>query len=177
MNKKPEKQFKLTSVSSSTYLFLIGLTILPLFILAILWALNPGDFTNLPIWMWPVILLLGPLIIIAAQGIRNPNVVLSNESLSIKVSFLKKKWTISELLRDQIRVVNLDEDAELKPKWKLFGASVPGLRSGYFRLNNKQNAHVYLTDFQKVVYIPTQKGPLLLSLQRPKEFMDHLQSV
>ena len=92
------------------------------------------------------------------------------------MSFINKKWPISELLCDQIRIVNLEKETELKPKWKLFGAAMPGLRSGYFRLKNKQNAHVYLTDFQKVVYIPTVKGPLLLSLQRPKEFMDYIQS-
>jgi hypothetical protein len=48
---------------------------------------------------------------------------------------------------------------------------MPGLSSGLFKLYNGEKAHVYLTDRQKVVYIPTQNGPILLSLERPKDFL------
>lgn len=177
MSKKPEKQFELSAVSSKIYLFLAAIMLVPVLLIAVMWMLNPNEFSNTPPWLWPVVLLLGPIIIIISmKGLRNPQVILSSEFLMLKVSFINKKWPISELLCDQIRIVNLEKETELKPKWKLFGAAMPGLRSGYFRLKNKQNAHVYLTDFQKVVYIPTVKGPLLLSLQRPKEFMDYIQS-
>jgi hypothetical protein len=178
MNTKLEKQFELTPVGSSTYLFLAVISLLPILLVVILWAINPNEFTDVPLWVWPVVLFLGPIIIIiSVLGMRDPKVNINSEFISFKVSFLKKKWVINELIRDQIRVIDLDKETELKPKWKLMGAAMPGLRSGYFRLNNKQNAHVYLTNFDKVVYIPTHKGPLLLSLQRPKEFMDYLQSL
>jgi hypothetical protein len=178
MNLKSDKQFELSSVSQSTYLFLIGIALLPGLLIAFLWALNPAEYAQMPIWLLLVLLFIGPLVIlISMQGIMSPTVVLNSEFISIKVSFIKKKWAINTLLRDQVRLINLDKETAFKPKWKLFGAAMPGLRSGYFRLSNKQNAHIYLTDFQKVVYIPTQKGPLLLSLKRPKEFMDYLQSL
>ncbi len=178
MNKKSNKQFVLSPVNSGTYIFLVAIMLLPAGLIAILWALNPNEFSSIPLWLWPVVLFIGPLLIlISMHGVRNPNVIINSEFISIKVSFIKKKWAINEILRDQIRMVNLEQEMVLKPKWKLMGVAMPGLRSGYFRLNNKQNAHIYITDYQKVVYIPTQKGSLLLSLQRPKEFMDYLQSV
>lgn len=178
MSNKSEKQYDLSAAGSITYIFLAVIMLLPVLLITILWALNPNEFSDTPPWVWPVVLLLGPvIIIISVQGLRNPKIIINSEFISIKVSFIKKKWAINELIRDQMRMVNLDKETELRPKWKLMGAAMPGLRSGYFRLKNKQNAHIYLTDFEKVVYIPTHKGPLLLSLQRPKEFMDYLQNL
>lgn len=79
--------------------------------------------------------------------------------------------------RDGAKLVNLENSKDLRPKWRLWGAAMPGLSSGLFKLYNGDKAHVYITDKSKIVYIPTQNGSILLSLVRPKEFLDTLQAM
>lgn len=55
--------------------------------------------------------------------------------------------------------------------------AVSGLSSGIFKLRNGDKAHVCITDKTKVVYIPTERGPVLLSLKRPKDFLAALQGL
>jgi hypothetical protein len=79
--------------------------------------------------------------------------------------------------RSAVKIVNLESASELKPRWKLYGAAMPGLKSGLFKLKSGEKAHLYITDTNKVVYIPTRNGPILLSLENPTQFIDYLQSL
>jgi Bacterial PH domain len=171
-----KKQFALAPVPAHAYIFVAAICLLPGVITAALWAFNPAEFAAMPVWALALILGIGPLIVLfSLKGVRNPMVTLDSDGLRMRVSFINKQWPLSELNTGQARLVDLQNTRELSPKWKLWGAALPGLSSGLFKLHNGQKAHVYLTDRNKVVYIPTQNGPILLSLERATDFLAALQ--
>ncbi|MEY3359711.1 MAG: hypothetical protein RIS67_225 [Pseudomonadota bacterium] len=172
------KSFTLSPIGASAKWFFAVLTLLPILIVAFIWWGNPGEFSEMPLWLLGLLLGIGPAILIAAaMGVRNPQAKLGKDGLSIKVSFIDKQWAISTIDRANAALVNLESRQELRPKWKLWGAAMPGLSSGLFKLYDGRKAHVYITDRSKVVYLPTQSGPVLLSLERPREFLDTLQAL
>ena len=154
------------------------ITLLPIAVgLFILWN-DAAAFNELPGWALGLLIGLGPAILLAAaMGVRNPKATLGKDGLSIRVSFINKRWALSDLERSAASLVNLDARKELRPKWRLWGAGMPGLSSGLFKLYNGEKAHVYLTDRNKVVMIPTHSGLVLLSLVRPAEFLETLRGL
>lgn len=176
--KVTSKSFQLSPVGSAVYLVIGLLTVFPIAIfMLIIW--NEGSaFDNISGWLLGLIFGLGPAILIRLTlGVRNPKVTLDHSGLSIKVSFINKNWPLSELDGSHAKTIDLRNQKGLKPKWKLWGAAMPGLSTGTFKLYNGDKAHVYITDKSKIVYIPTQNGTILLSLVRPKEFLDTLQAM
>ncbi len=169
------KEFELSPAGPGAKWFFAGIALLPVLILITVWIANPGEFANTPVWLWLLIVVIGPVILLLSmKGMRNPQAKLSHEGLKIRVSFVNKTWPLTTLKRDAAKEINLDSKPEFKPRWKLFGAAMPGLKSGLFRLNNGENAHIYITTLHKIVYIPTNKGPILLSLEKPTEFLGYL---
>jgi len=172
------KSFTLSPIGASAKWFFAVLTLLPILIVAFIWWGNPDEFSEMPLWLMGLLLGIGPAILIAAaMGVRNPQAKLGKDGLSIKVSFIDKQWAISTIDRANAALVNLESRQELRPKWKLWGVAMPGLSSGLFKLYDGCKAHVYITDRRKVVFLPTQCGPVLLSLERPREFLDTLQAL
>jgi hypothetical protein len=172
-----KKQFALAPVPARVYAFIAILCLLPCAIIGALWFAKPAEFADVPLWAMALILAIGPLIIlISLKGVRNPILELDSNGIRLQVSFINKRWPWAELNSETARTVDLQSQQELRPKWKLWGAAMPGLSSGLFKLYNGEKAHVYLTNRQKVVYIPTQNGPILLSLERPKDFLAALQA-
>jgi hypothetical protein len=172
------KSFTLSPIGASAKWFFAVLTLLPILIVAFIWWGHPDEFSEMPLWLMGLLLGIGPAILIAAaMGVRNPQAKLGKDGLSIKVSFIDKQWAISTIDRANAALVNLESRQELRPKWKLWGVAMPGLSSGLFKLYDGRKAHVYITDRRKVVYLPTQSGPVLLSLERPREFLDTLQAL
>ncbi len=172
------KEFTLSPVGPGAKWFFAGIALLPVLILTIVWLLNPNEFAQTPVWLWILIVVLGPaILLLSMKGMRNPQATLSHEGLKIRVSFVNKTWPLSSMDRSAAKIVNLENASELKPRWKLYGAAMPGLKSGLFILKSGDKAHLYITDTNKVVYIPTSNGPVLLSLETPTQFIDYLQSL
>jgi Bacterial PH domain len=172
-----KKQFALAPVPKMVYAFIAILCLLPCAIIAALWFAEPAEFSEIPVWAMALILIVGPaIVLISLKGVRNPVLELDSHGIGLQVSFINKRWPLAEINSETARTVDLQSQQELRPKWKLWGAAMPGLSSGLFKLNNGEKAHVYLTNRQKVVYIPTQNGPILLSLERPKDFLAALQA-
>jgi hypothetical protein len=178
MNDRHSREYELSPVGQSAKWFFALILLLPIAIaLMILWN-EAAAFSELPGWIVGLLFGLGPAIILAAAlGVRNPKAELGKNGLRIRVSFINKRWALSELDSDRACLVNLDTRKDLRPKWKLWGAQMPGLSSGLFKLYNGEKSHLYITDRQKVVYIPTQSGPVLLSLERPGDFLAALQNL
>ncbi len=174
----PSKSFELAPIGTAAKWFFAVAALLPSLFVGIIWWFNPEDFTKLPIWFLPLVLGIGPaLLLFAAWGVRNPVATLGQSGLQLKVSFIRQHWSLAQIDRDGALKINLDNRKELRPKWKLWGAAMPGLSSGLFKLHNGEKAHVYLTDKTNVVYLPTQKGVVLLSLERPGDFLDTLKGL
>ena len=177
MNDRHSREYELSPIGQGAKWFFALIMLLPIALaLMILWN-EAAAFSGLPGWALGLLIGLGPAIILAAaMGVRNPKAELGKDGLRIRVSFINKRWSLSELDSERACLVNLDTRKELRPKWKLWGAAMPGLSSGLFKLYNGEKSHLYTTDRQKVVYIPTQSGPVLLSLERPGDFLAALQN-
>jgi hypothetical protein len=177
VNPKP-RSFELAPIGAIAKWFFALITLLPIAIaLLILWN-DATTFNEMPGWALGLLIGLGPAILItAAMGVRNPIARLDPDGLKIRVTFVNKSWTLASMDRDGAKLLNLENSKDLRPKWRLWGAAMPGLSSGLFKLYNGDKAHVYITDKAKIVYIPTQNGPILLSLVRPKEFLETLQAM
>ena len=178
MNDKHGREYALSPIGQAVKWFFALIMLLPIVIaLLILWN-EAAAVNELPGWALGLLIGLGPAILLAvAMGVRKPKVELGKDGLRIRVSFINKRWALSELDSVAACLVNLDTRKELRPKWKLWGVAMPGLSSGLFKLYNGEKSHLYITDRQKVVYIPTQSGPVLLSLERPGDFLAALQSL
>lgn len=177
MNAKP-KTFELSPAGASSMVFIAVITLIPVTVVMLLLWNDAAAWRALPGWALGLLIGLGPaLLVSAAVAVRNPSVQLGDDGLKIRASFVNKTWKPAVMDRAGAKLVNLESHAELRPKWKLWGAAMPGLSSGLFKLYNGEKAHVYITDKTKVVYIPTESGPVLLSLKRPKDFLTALQGL
>ena len=175
---KNRKDFALSPIGANAKLFFAGLILLSVILIAVIWWKNPSEFSDIPLWALGLMFGIGPAVLVAAaMGVRNPQAGLGMDGLSLKVSFIDKRWALNDIDRVNAALVNLESRQELRPKWKLWGAAMPGLSSGLFKLHNGERAHVYLTDKTNVVYLPTQKGVVLLSLERPGDFLDTLKGL
>lgn len=178
MNDKRGREYALSPIGQSAKWFFVLITLLPIAIaLMILWD-DAAAFSEMPAWALSLLIGLGPAILLtAAMGVRRPTAELGKDGLRIRVSFIDKRWALSELDGAGASLVDLDTRRGLRPKWKLWGVAMPGLSSGLFKLYNGEKSHLYITDRRKVVYIPTQNGPVLLSLDRPGDFLAALQGL
>ena len=76
------------------------------------------------------------------------------------------------------RIVNLNTQTDLQPKWRTNGVGLPGYNAGWFKLKNGEKTLLFVTDRGKVVYIPTTLGyPILLSTGNPDEMVVALQTL
>jgi hypothetical protein len=178
MTKTSDKQYKPSPIGDGVKWFFVLLTVLPIAVaLSILWS-ESASLNAMPGWALGLLFGLGPAVLLGtAAGIRNPMIRLGKNGLLINVSFIRKTWALSELDGTDACLVDLEQRKDLRPKWKLWGAAFPGLSSGLFKLYNGEKSHVYLTDRRKVVYIPSAHGPILLSLENPRQFIEHLKEL
>ena len=137
-------------------------------------------------WTW-VLLLAIPLVVIAAttalvvlsmRGSRHATFEVSPSGLRLQGDVYGRRVPASELRGGAARVVDLDRERSLRPRGKTIGTAVPGYRAGWFKLANGEKALLYLTDMRRAVYVPTRSGySLLLSVDRPDEFVERLRAI
>ena len=86
----------------------------------------------------------------------------------MRSTFFRSRVALAQLQLAQARVIDLDERLELRPQLKTRGYSLPGLRSGWYRLRNKRKAFVATADSRHVLWLPTAAGhALLLDVRDP----------
>ena len=80
-----------------------------------------------------------------------------------------KRIALTRLRRHGLQIVNLTLHPEFKPRLRTWGASMPGLSTGWFRLRNGDKAVCLLTDQRRVTYLRSDSDDLaiLLSLKDP----------
>jgi hypothetical protein len=111
-------------------------------------------------------------------ALRRHRLALTGDVLDIATTFYRKRLLLSDLRLDEARVLDLDEHPKLKPLFKTNGYSLPGFRSGWFRLRGLHRAFVAIADGQRVLWIPTRAGyGLLLQPRQPQALLDRLRDV
>jgi hypothetical protein len=138
-------------------------------------------------WAWLFLLLALPVLAVAAaislvgvslRGSQTSTFEVQADGLRLRGDLYGRKVPASQLRGGAARVVDLDQERSLRPRRKTIGTAVPGYRSGWFRLANGEKALLYLTAMRRVVYVPTRAGySLLLSVDRPDEFIERLRAI
>lgn len=112
------------------------------------------------------------------RALRRHRIVLADGAIDIATSFYRRRLAIPELRLDEARAIDLDERTEFKPMLKTNGVSMPGFRSGWFRLRNRDRALVATAGGKRVAWIPTRAGyGLLLQPRNPQALLDALRKM
>ncbi len=82
-----------------------------------------------------------------------------------------KRFALANLRARGLDVVDLNQRRELIPRLRLWGASMPGLNAGWFKLRNGEKAFCIVTERNRVSYLrsATDNVSLLLSLENPDQ--------
>jgi hypothetical protein len=123
------------------------------------------------------ILVLGAsaLLAYALWSARHTRFVVSSSGLQIQGDIYGRTIPFNQVIQDEVRVVDLTTDTDLKPGWRTNGIGVPGYKSGWFRLRNGDKALLFVTDLRRVLAIPTREGyTVLLSAQDPEGLLADL---
>jgi len=83
---------------------------------------------------------------------------------------------LERLRIERARVVDLRAEPDLQPAKRTAGTGLGGFTAGWFRLRSGEKALIYLTDWARVVYVPTRDGySVLLSSHEPDRLLSALQ--
>lgn len=132
------------------------------------------------IWIFSVVIgviLIGIIGLLASFGYqaRHATFTVNNQGLRISPGIYSRFIPKEQIDTIGVRVVNLNAESEYKPKWRMNGAGLPGYDAGWFKLQNKEKALLFVTDRSSVVYIPTTENySVMLSVKDAEEFVDLL---
>jgi hypothetical protein len=134
------------------------------------------------VWLWVLmgvvlVLLVGVVVLMGSTvwAASHTRFEVTAEGLRIRGDVWGREIPAAALLGQQARVVDLGKEAELQPKYRSMGTALPGYWSGWFRLSNGEKALLFVSDWQKVVYVPTTEGyGVLLSAADPQGLVEAL---
>ncbi len=122
-----------------------------------------------------LVLALGLMLMFIVVSMRHASVTLGPEHLRLRADLVSRCIDYRDLDIDAARVVNLEHETELRPRWKQRGTGLPGYQSGWFKLRDGSKALLAVTERTRVVHLPTRKGySLLMSVENPDSFMRDL---
>jgi len=128
------------------------------------------------IFIWAISIVLIAVIVLfifIGYSSRHMNFTVNDQGLRIGPGLYGRFIPKADIDAEGVRVLNLNSDADYRPKWRTNGAGLPGYSAGWFKLQNKEKALVFVTDRSSVVYIPTNKDySVLLSVREAEEFAD-----
>lgn len=133
------------------------------------WRADP-----VPWWLPPLfasaLIVVGPLVWLSRRDIS-----IEAGELRVAAGLNTQTLAIRDLMLDKARILDLDEHTGFKPMLQLFGAGLPGYKSGHYLLRNRARAFVLLTRRGKVLLLPRRDGKyLLLSPEHPQALLDAL---
>lgn len=108
--------------------------------------------------------ILIPLILL--RLVKRARATIDKGELVIETGVGKKRIALANLRSRGVQTVDLTQRRELRPRWRTWGASMPGFNSGWFRLRNGEKAVCLLTDQRRVAYLRSDADNLtvLISL-------------
>ena len=132
-----------------------------------------------PLWLIAAICILLAAILLSllyvAYSSRNSRVEIGADHIRLVGDLWGRRIPLGDLRIADARVVDLNSEPQLAPARRTLGTGLPGYAAGWFRMRGGGKALVYLTDRQRVVYLPTTRDfVLLLSVRKPEQFLEAL---
>ena len=114
-----------------------------------------------------IAIVLLPLVLL--RIVSRARATIERDELVLHTGVGVKRVALTRLRRHGLQIVNLTLHPEFKPRLRTWGASMPGLSTGWFRLRNGDKAVCLLTDQRRVCYLRSDSDDLtiLLSLKDP----------
>ena len=107
-----------------------------------------------------------------AWSTRNSRAEVTPDGLKLVGDLWGRTIPREMLLLDEARVVDLRGEPDLQPRSRTLGTGLGGFAAGWFRLQNREKALIYLTDRRRVVYLPTNQGySILVSSFEPERLL------
>ena len=103
---------------------------------------------------------------------RFSRVTIEEDIVRIHSGWYGRSVPAHELKWAEARILNLYKDREFELARRTNGVGLPGYQAGWFMLRNGEKVLAFVTDKRHVVYIPTEKHPLLISLEEPEQFLE-----
>lgn len=126
----------------------------------------------------PVALVAVVVLVLAAYLAWSPRHVqfeVSPGKLRIRGDIYGRTIPLSELELAEARIVDLNQEPDLRPTARTNGTGLPGYSAGWFRLAGGAKALLFLTERTHVAVIPDSRGwLLLLSVADGSRFLDAL---
>jgi hypothetical protein len=151
-----------------------SLVIVGIFVLGVVGVLvgmtmhPPADKTVIPLTIaFLAIMCLTPIPLIRIVSRRR--VFVEGGELVMVTGVGKKRIALANLRARGLDLVDLYRRNELVPRLRLWGASMPGLNAGWFKLRNGEKAVCLITAQNRVSYLRSDADntSLLLSLENP----------
>jgi hypothetical protein len=107
---------------------------------------------------------------------RHAAFTLTDEGLRISPGLYSRTIPKENIDAAGVKVINLDMEKDYQPKWRTNGAGLPGYSAGWYKLQNKEKALLFVTDRSSVVYIPTTENySVMLSVREADEMVELIQ--
>ncbi|MBN2440012.1 MAG: hypothetical protein JXJ04_01660 [Spirochaetales bacterium] len=107
-------------------------------------------------------------------SIKNIRFVIGEDRFQIKSLFYGREISLRDIDQASVKVVDLNNEPDLKPRLRTNGIGLPGFWSGWFRLKNKAKALLFVTDRTRVVLFTTPDFSVMLSSEDPEGLSDRL---
>jgi hypothetical protein len=108
---------------------------------------------------------------------KNTSISIKDGEVIINSFLYGRKITIENILINEIKTINLNQDKEYSISVKTNGISLPNYKFGWMRLKNGKKALVYLTNEEKVLLMPTKDFIILFSMEKTEEFINKIKEI
>lgn len=133
------------------------------------------------LWIFGIIIgiiLLSAIGLFATFGYqaKHATFALTDQGLRISPGLYGRTIPKQNINAEGVRVIDLNLEKDYQPKWRTNGAGLPGFAAGWFKLQNKEKALMFVTDRSSVVYIPTTDNySVMLSVREAGEMVKSIQ--
>lgn len=115
---------------------------------------------------------------VLARLTRRHRLRLDGTVLEVATTFYTRRFRRDDLDLDHARPVDLGERPEYRPMLRTNGMSLPGFRSGWYRLRNGNRALVATAGGARVLWVPTRNGhDLVLEAVDPRTLLERLRAM
>ncbi len=147
---------------------IVGVVVLAAVGVLIAFWQQPHTANLLPVAIALVIVMgIAPMMIL--RTINSVRIYVEHGELVLVTGVGEKRIALSNLRRHGLTLVDLSRRSSLRPRLRYWGASMPGLSSGWFYLRNGEKALCMITARERVSYLRSENDglSLLLSLRDP----------
>jgi hypothetical protein len=126
-----------------------------------------------------ILFLLGFIAVMigATVSLKRTNILIGNREIIIHSFPYGKKIPVENILVNEIKAINLNDDKEYGIMLRTNGISLPNFRSGWMKLKNGKKALAFVTGKEKVLLMPTKDYVVLFSMEKIEEFIGEMKSM